>query len=153
MVDITTRELRERDILRQAEEILRSRLSKGTVLDQPETTRKYLQMKIADKPSEEFGGLFLDNRHRIIHEETMFYGTIDGANVYPRVVAQKALRVNAAALIVYHNHPSGTPEPSHADRALTRRLKDALDLVDVRLLDHIVVGYEGTVSFAERGWI
>ena len=98
-----------------------------------------------------FGAIFLDNRHRVIGLEELFRGTIDGTSVHPRVVVQRALELNAAATIVFHNHPSGEPEPSQADRSLTRRLQEALALVDVRVLDHVVVGSQGTVSFAERG--
>jgi DNA repair protein RadC len=100
-----------------------------------------------------FGCVFLDNRHRVRGVEELFHGTIDGASVHPRVVVQRALEVNAAALILFHNHPSGVAEPSRADELLTRRLKDALALVDVRVLDHFVVTAEDSVSFAERGLI
>ena len=100
---------------------------------------------------EVFGALFLDNRHRVIQVAEMFQGTIDGASVHPRVVVQRALEVNAAAVVFFHNHPSGVAEPSHADEAITRRLRDALALVDVRVLDHFVVAAGESVSFAERG--
>ncbi len=95
--------------------------------------------------------MFLDNRHRVLCFEEMFQGTIDGAQVHPRVVVQRALEANAAAVILYHNHPSGVAEPSKADENITRRLKDALSLVDVRVPDHFVVGAEDVTSFAERG--
>jgi DNA repair protein RadC len=98
-----------------------------------------------------FGALFLDNRHRVLEVAEMFQGTIDGASVHPRVVVQRALEVNAAAIVFFHNHPSGVAEPSHADEALTRRLREALALVDVRVLDHFVVAAGESVSFAERG--
>ena len=95
--------------------------------------------------------MFLDNRHRVIQVVEMFQGTIDGASVHPRVVVQRALELNAAAVVFFHNHPSGVAEPSHADEAITRRLRDALALVDVRVLDHFVVAAGESVSFAERG--
>jgi DNA repair protein RadC len=97
--------------------------------------------------------LFLDNRHRVISFDQMFTGTIDGASVHPREVVKRALQHNAAAVILTHNHPSGIAEPSRADISLTRRLTDSLALIDVRVLDHIVVGGVETVSFAERGLI
>jgi DNA repair protein RadC len=95
--------------------------------------------------------VFLDNRHRVLYFEEMFQGTIDGSQIHPRVVLQRALEANAAAVILYHNHPSGVAEPSKADENITSRLKDALSLVDVRVLDHFVVGAEDVTSFAERG--
>ena len=98
-----------------------------------------------------FAALFLDNRHRVIRYEELFRGTIDGASVHPREVVKAALKLNAAALIFAHNHPSGVAEPSHADERLTRRLRDALGLVDIRVLDHVVIGDQQMVSFAERG--
>ncbi len=97
--------------------------------------------------------LFMDTQHRLIEYAEMFRGTIDGASVYPRELVKEALRLNAAAVIVSHNHPSGNPEPSGADRALTQRLKEALGLVDVRVLDHIIVAGTDTTSFTERGLI
>lgn len=103
--------------------------------------------------SEVFGALFLDNRHRVISFEILFRGTIDHTTVYPREVVKRALVLNAAAVILAHNHPSGVPEPSDADRLITRRIRDALELIDVRLLDHIVVGNVDTVSLASRGTI
>lgn len=123
----------------------------GQALASPGDTRRFLQLQLAARKAEVFGAVFLDTRNRVIDIEELFHGTIDGASVHPRVVVQRALEVNAAGTIVFHNHPSGEPEPSRADRALTRRLRDALSLVDVRMLDHIVIGAEGTVSFAERG--
>jgi DNA repair protein RadC len=98
-----------------------------------------------------FTCLFLDNRHRVIECEELFRGTIDGASVHPREVVKRALQLNAAALILAHNHPSGVAEPSQADQQLTRRLREALGLVDIRVLDHLVVGDGEAVSFAERG--
>ena len=109
---------------------------------------------LAGRSYEMFGALFLDNRHRVIEFHELFRGTIDGASVYPREVVKQVLACNAAAVIFLHNHPSGEPEPSAADEQITYRLRDALCLIDVRVLDHIVVGSGGrTVSFAERGLI
>ena len=104
-----------------------------------------------DRKAEVFGCLFLDNQHRVIDVGELFQGTIDGASVHPRVVVQQALALNAAAIVFFHNHPSGVAEPSHADEAITKRLKDALALVDIRVLDHFVVTAGECVSFAERG--
>ena len=125
----------------------------GTKLGSPGETSDYLRLRLSSLGHEVFVCLFLDNRHRVITMEEMFRGTIDGCSVHPREVAKRALELNAAALIVAHNHPSGDPDPSQADRSLTRRLQDSLALLEVRLLDHFVVGHEGAVSFAERGWL
>ncbi|MEF1289125.1 JAB domain-containing protein [Vibrio sp. M260118] len=108
---------------------------------------------LKDKQREEFFVLFLDNQHRVISGEPLFQGTIDSASVYPREVVKRALEHNSAALILAHNHPSGVAEPSQSDRRITRRISDALALVDIRVLDHFVVGDGEIVSFAERGWI
>ncbi|HEY5701473.1 MAG TPA: DNA repair protein RadC [Gammaproteobacteria bacterium] len=132
---------------------LESRLAKSDVLTSPGDTRRFLEARLKGRPQEVFACLYLDNRHRVICFEELFHGTIDGASVHPREVVRRALRHNAAAIIVTHNHPSGVAEPSRADRALTRRLQEAAALIDVRLLDHIVVGDGETVSFAERGWL
>jgi DNA repair protein RadC len=132
---------------------LESRLERGDPLANPGDTRRFLEARLKGYAREVFACLFLDNRHRIICFEEMFHGTIDGASVHPREVARRALSLNAAAIIVTHNHPSGVAEPSRADRLLTRRLKQAAALIDVRLLDHVVVGDGETVSFAERGWL
>ncbi|MCP4284513.1 MAG: DNA repair protein RadC [Gammaproteobacteria bacterium] len=123
----------------------------GKMLTSPEETRSYLRLRLAEYKNEVFGCVYLDNRHRIIHVAELFHGTIDGASVHPRVVVQQALSVNAAALVLYHNHPSGVAEQSHADEAITQRLKNALALVDVRVLDHFVVAAGESISFAERG--
>jgi DNA repair protein RadC len=121
-------------------------------LKDPSAVRRLLQAQLRDREHETFAALFLDNQHRIIAFEELSQGTIDGASVYPREVIKAALRRGAAAVIFAHNHPSGVAEPSAADRALTERLKSALAQVDIRVLDHFVVG-EQVVSFAERGWI
>ncbi len=117
----------------------------------PTAARDYLRLKLLPRKREVFGVMFLDNRHRLIEYREMFKGTINSASVHPREVARVALELNAAALIVGHNHPSGAPTPGLADETVTQHLKDALRLIDVRLLDHIVVGAEGVVSFAEVG--
>ena len=108
--------------------------------------------KLGGLEREVFAAVFLDTRHRLIEYAELFQGTIDGAEVHPREVVRHALRCNAAAVIVAHNHPSGTVDPSAADRAVTERLKQALALVDVRVLDHVIVGGCETLSLAERGW-
>ena len=123
----------------------------GRAISSPAETRNFLRLRLAEYRNEVFGSLFLDNRHRIIAIRELFQGTIDGASVYPRVVVQQAMEVNAAAMVFFHNHPSGVAEPSHADEAITRRLKEALALVDVRVLDHFVVSGGESVSFAESG--
>ena len=130
---------------------LSERMQGVDALNSPQAARAYLKARLRDLPYEVFGCLFLDTKHRPITFEELFRGTIDGASVYPREVVRTVLAKNAAAVIVVHNHPSGVAEPSSADHSLTRRLKSALALVDVRLLDHIVVGDGELVSFSERG--
>ena len=125
-------------------------MQRGDALCSPAQTRQYLQLQLQNEQSEVFACLWMDNRNRVIDFERMFNGTIDGASVYPREVARSAIAHNAAAVILVHNHPSGVAEPSHADEQITKRLKDALALIDVRTLDHFVVGDE-IVSFAEKG--
>ena len=140
-------------ILELSRRYLREALVRGAPLESPQATERYLKSMLRDHPHEVFACLFLDTRHRVIAFEELFHGTIDGATVYPRVVAEKALSHGAAALIVAHNHPSGVGEPSLADQAITRRLKDALALLDIRLLDHFVIGDGTPVSMAARGLI
>lgn len=124
------------------------------IITNPELVRTYLRAKFAPLEREVFACLYLDTRHRIIGDlEVLFWGTIDTATVHPREIVKACLMRNAAAVILAHNHPSGVAEPSQADRALTKRLSDALALIDVRVIDHIVVGSEGATSFAERGWL
>ena len=137
-------------VLEMATRHLFEQLARGDALCSPRETRQFLSAQLANYPHEVFACLFLDNRNRVIAFEKMFYGTIDGASVYPREVVKLALKKNAAAVIFAHNHPSGVAEPSHADEQITQRLKEALSLVDIRVLDHFVVGDE-VVSFAERG--
>jgi DNA repair protein RadC len=125
----------------------------GPALDSPATTRQFLITRLRDSPHELFCCLHLDNRHRLIAFDELFRGTIDGASVHPREVVKQALARNAAAVILAHNHPSGVAEPSQADELITHRLRDALQLVDIRLLDHLIVADNGCLSFAERGLI
>ncbi|HZO23611.1 MAG TPA: DNA repair protein RadC [Steroidobacteraceae bacterium] len=129
----------------------REHLRAGSTLNAPDATRRFLIAQLRDRPYEVFCCLFLDNRHRLIAFEEIFRGTIDGASVHPREVIRQTLLHNAASVIIAHNHPSGSLEPSAADEHVTRRLKDALALVDVRVLDHFIVGDGGCFSFAEAG--
>lgn len=119
----------------------------------PQEAGAWLTLELAQEECEYFCALWLDNRHRLLSFERLFRGTIDETSVYPREAVKSALRINAAAVIFAHNHPSGVPEPSRADEKLTARLKDALALVDVRVLDHLIVGDGDVVSLAERGLI
>lgn len=140
------------EVIATALKILSSRHRPGSLLTSPESTRDYLRLWLAERRNEMFGCIFLDNRHRVIAIAELFQGTIDGSSVHPRVVVQQALVVhNAAAVVLFHNHPSGVVDPSQADLRITQRLKDALAMVDVRVLDHVIVGFEGSISFAERG--
>lgn len=126
-------------------------LTTGEPIRSPADTEAFLLSRLRDLPHELFCCIYLDNRHRIIAFEELFRGTIDGTSVYPREVVKQALSFNAAAVILAHNHPSGVAEPSQADERITRRLKAALELVDIRLLDHLVVGDGVTTSLASRG--
>ena len=139
--------------LEMARRHLGEQLQRGEALGGSEQTRRYLSARLRDYPHEVFACLFLDNRHRVLAFEELFRGTIDGANVYPREVVKRALGHNAAALILAHNHPSGVAEPSDSDRRITRRLRDALELVDIRVLDHMIIGDGQVTSLAERGFI
>ena len=128
-------------------------MKRGDALTSPTATRRFLQARLRDRRQEVFALLLLDNQHRVVHFTELFWGTIDAASVYPREVVQTVLKYNAAAVILCHNHPSGVAEPSRADRSLTDRICAALGLIDVRVLDHLVIGDGETVSFAERGWL
>lgn len=140
------------EVIRQALNILMSRLrTPGESMCSPMAVKSYLRLKMAELGHEVFGCLFVDVRNRVIAAEDMFSGTLTQASVYPREVVKAALMHNAAGVILYHNHPSGTPEPSTADRTLTDTLKQALSLVDVRVLDHFVVTGAEAYSFAEHG--
>lgn len=132
---------------------LLSTLQRGDALTSPDQTRRYLSAQLRDRTQEVFACLFLDNRHRVLGYEELFFGTVDGASVHPREVVRHCIAHNAAAVILAHNHPSGVAEPSRADEQITERLKQALALVDVRLLDHMVVGDGEITSLAERGLI
>lgn len=140
-------------VLELSRRYLDEALARSSPLESPEVTERYLKSALRDQSNEVFACLFLDTRHRVIAFEELFHGTIDGATVYPRVVAEKALQHGAAALIAAHNHPSGISEPSLADQAITRRLKEALALLDIRLLDHFVIGEGAPVSMAARGLV
>ena len=141
----------KQSVMMLAMKVLAIKHRAGRTLSSPAETRNFLRLRLAEYRNEVFGCLFLDNRHRIIAVRELFQGTIDGASVHPRVVVQKSMEVNAAAIVLFHNHPSGVAEPSRADEMLTGRLKEALALVDVRVLDHFVVSGGESVSFAERG--
>lgn len=139
-------------IIAQALEILARRMrSSGVLMDSPEVVRDWLRLRVGGKPHEEFGCIWLNAQHDLIAAGEMFRGTLTQTSAYPREVVKEALHHNAAAVIFYHNHPSGAAEPSLADEMLTRQLKDVLNLVDVRVLDHFVVTATVMTSFAERG--
>lgn len=140
----------EAAILAQAEQILLRRTERHGTLSSPQDSADWLRMRLAPRDAEVFCVLFLDTRHRVLAFEEMFQGTLDGASVHPREVVRAALRHNAAAVILAHNHPSGEPEPSAADRSITAELKQALALIGVRVLDHLVIG-ASVVSLAARG--
>ena len=140
-------------VLEMSKRYLSEQIERGDALQSAEHTKHYLTSMLRHRQREAFYVLFLDNQHRVIADEVMFEGTINAASVYPREMVKRALAHNAAAVILAHNHPSGIAEPSQADRRITRRLSDALGLVDIRVLDHFVVGEGEVVSFAERGWI
>lgn len=144
---------KEDELIARASEILLSRIANGEPLSDPAAATDFLRMRLAGLDREVFLLVFLDTRHRVLATEAAFMGTIDGAEVHPRVVVSLALKYNAAAIICAHNHPSQNPEPSAADRAVTARLKQALTLVDIRLLDHFVVTATGCTSLAARGWV
>ncbi|MEX8519592.1 MAG: DNA repair protein RadC [Leptothrix sp. (in: b-proteobacteria)] len=138
-------------VLELARRALVAELAQRTVFDSPQAVRDYLRLQLAELAHEVFAVLFLDAQHRLLCFDEMFRGTLTQTSVYPREVLKRALGLNAAAVILAHNHPSGVAEPSRADEFLTQQLKTALALIDVRVLDHFVVGRGGVVSFAERG--
>lgn len=141
----------EQDVLAAAEGILRTKLERQGSIGNPSDASDFLCMRLGALLHEEFHVLWLDNRHRILDCQKLFTGTVDGASVHPREVVRAALNINACAAVLAHNHPSGVAEPSAADRSITRELSEALRLVGVRILDHIVVGAGSCVSMAERG--
>lgn len=132
---------------------LAAQMQRESALTSPDRVDRYFRARLRDRRAEVFACLFLDTRHRPIAVEELFFGTIDSAEVHPREVVRRCIDHNAAAVIFAHNHPSGDPEPSMADRAITSRLRDALELVGVRVLDHLVVGANTSSSFAQRGWL
>jgi DNA repair protein RadC len=149
--DGSSRPATREGIITAAREHMSRRVRCGTQLPSPKATREYLSLKLGTFEREVFAVIFLDKRHRLISYQEMFHGAIDGASVHPREVVKEALRQNAAAVILAHPHPSGVAEPSQVDEVITRRLKDALGLVDINILDHIIVAGGDTTSFAERG--
>ena len=132
---------------------LQSTLQREGALSNPEDTKRFLSARMRHHNSEVFACLFLDTRNRVLAFHELFYGTINSTSVHPRDIVRKALEYNAAAVIATHNHPSGVTEPSRSDHALTQRLRKALELIDVRLIDHIIVGDGETISFSESGWL
>ncbi len=141
------------ELIAKALRCLETRMQYGNFLTNPHDTRNYLCFQLARELNEVFAVVFLDSAHRVIAFEKLFFGTINNATVHPRVVAQRALALNAAAVILSHNHPSGIAEPSSADKYITSMLQTALKLFDICVLDHIVVGDGSCVSFAERGYL
>ena len=139
------------EVVQSARRKLRQKFRKGKAIRSPADTEAFLIAELASEPNEVFCCLYLDNRHRVIKFDRAFNGTIDGTSVYPRVIVKRALELNAAAVIFSHNHPSSVAEPSQADERITRRLKSALELVDIRVLDHLVIGGDSVVSLASRG--
>jgi DNA repair protein RadC len=138
-------------VMEVARRALRETMSRGNALSSPRTVRDFLRLKLQDRPHEVFAAVFLDAQNRVLAVEELFRGTLTQTSVYPREVVKRALHFNAAALIFAHNHPSGIAEPSRSDEALTQALKQALALVDVKVLDHFVIGGGAAMSFAERG--
>lgn len=138
-------------VLEMARRALREELSSRPALDSPDTVREYLRLRLQALEREEFHVLYLDAQHRVLHDESLFQGSLRETSVYPREVVRRALLHNASAVILAHNHPSGVAEPSRADQALTAALRQALALVDIAVLDHFVVARGGLTSFLERG--
>ena len=141
----------EERLIGRALRLIESQILTGEPMDSPNKVRSYLCLRLGMEKQEHFGAVWLDTQHRVIGAEEMFHGTLGQAPAYPREVLKRALSLDAAAVILYHNHPSGIAEPSAADSRLTSVLKGALELIDVRVLDHIIVGGAGSFSFAERG--
>ncbi len=138
-------------VIEMSKRYLSESLNRTQVFESAQQTRLYLSSQLRDEPNEVFAVLLLDSQHRMIAFKKLFFGTINAASVHPRVIVQKALENNAAAMILAHNHPSGVAEPSQADQQITQRIKKAMDLIDVNVLDHFVIGDGECVSFAERG--
>lgn len=150
---VAKRQFSADDVLHLATDLVSERFRRGDPMSSPEATRQFLIMNLMERRNEVFGVMFLDSQHRLLSMEELFQGTIDTTSVYPRVVVERCLHVSAAAVILYHNHPSGEPEPSSADRHITNRLVESLGLIDVRVLDHFVIAGAKSISFAERGWL
>ncbi len=140
-------------VMEMARRHFKESLQRGDVLSSPDITRAYLSAQLSGYTYEVFACLFLDSQHRVIQLNELFRGTLNAANVYPREVVKQALHYNAAAVIFAHNHPSGVSEPSIADRQITEKLKDALALLEIRVLDHLIIGDGEPYSFAEHGLI
>jgi DNA repair protein RadC len=154
--DPKSNELREatfEEVLSAARLHVSRRMRHGVTLDSPRATRDYLTVRLGAREHEVFCVIYLDNRHRIIEYQELFRGTIDGASVHPREVVKEALHRNAAACILVHNHPSGVAEPSQADQLITQRIKEALAMVDIRVLDHLIVAGSDLTSMAEKGLV
>ncbi|MFV8913641.1 RadC family protein [Serratia fonticola] len=145
--------LKEEKIIQKAQEIVANRLYRPEKLSTPQAVRQFLSLKLALREQETFAVVFLDSQLQVISYEELFHGTISETSVYPREIAKAALKHNAARVILSHNHPSGVPEPSLADRNVTERSVKALELLDIQVLDHLVIGGNSSVSFAERGWL
>ncbi|WMN61370.1 DNA repair protein RadC [Pseudoalteromonas xiamenensis] len=140
-------------VLELCKRYLKEPCLRTTLFDSPDSVRQYLTMKLRGLGHEVFVVLYLDNQNRLIKDEVLFQGTINAASVYPREVVKAALKINAASLILAHNHPSGVAEPSQADKLITKKLQQALGLIDVQVLDHLIVAGPDCLSFAERGLI
>lgn len=140
----------EKDILIMANHLARQGTKKGEVITSPDKTYTYLQTILQKLEHEVFGVICLDQQHRILHYEELFKGSISSAQVYPREIVKLALQHNTAAVILFHNHPSGNPQPSQSDKDITKQIKQALELIEVRTLDHVIVGKEGYISLAEQ---
>ncbi|WP_020561580.1 RadC family protein [Methylosarcina fibrata] len=141
------------EILSMARQLIQQRFARGQAITSPNDTREFLMLELALLEHEVFYCIYLDNQHKILASEACFQGTVDGASVYPREIVKRALALNASAVILAHNHTSGLAEPSQADRQITEKLKAALALIEVRVLDHFVIGGTESFSFAERGWL
>ncbi|MFK5948052.1 MAG: DNA repair protein RadC [Methylococcales bacterium] len=141
-------------IIKRALKILESRMTyEANIFSSPDDTKNYLRLKLGNKEREIFSVLYLSSQHQLISYEELFLGTIDGASIHVREIVKLGLSLNAAAIVCAHNHPSGICEPSKADELITQRIKDACELVDIRMLDHLIVSATGSVSLAERGLI
>ncbi|MCK5818509.1 MAG: DNA repair protein RadC [Psychromonas sp.] len=140
-------------VIEMSRRYLEESMKKGDALTSASETKDFLMSKMRDYPNEVFAALLLDTQHRVICFHEFFFGTIDSASVHPRIIAQKVLRINAAAIILVHNHPSGDPSASMSDRKITKKIMSAMQLIDVAVLDHFIIGDGKVTSFAENGWI